>query len=78
MVFKLKGMPSAFPCLIDLERNHNHSVQALQASNFKDIPPGICYRIKGMFYGRTINGQRIFKRDLRVRIARSTGDGKGV
>ena len=49
MVFKLKRIPSDFPCLIDLEWNHNHSVQALQSLSFKDIPLDIRDRIKGMF-----------------------------
>ena len=49
MVFKLKRIQSNFPCLIDLEWNHNHPVQALQALSFKDISLDIRDRIKGMF-----------------------------
>ena len=68
MVFKVKREIDDFPCVVELEWNHNHPVQALQALSFKDIPAHVVDRIRDMYghgytpglaYKELIKGVRI-------------------
>ena len=40
---------SGYTCLLDIEWNHNHVIQAGQSYSFEDIPVGVIERIKNMY-----------------------------
>ena len=50
MIFRMNKLPiSGYTCLLDIEWNHNHVIQAGQSYSFEDIPVGVIERIKNMY-----------------------------
>ena len=49
LVFRIKKMFDEFPCVIDIEWNHNHAIQAGQSYSFEDIPSNTIEKIKTMY-----------------------------
>ena len=49
MVFRLKKIPDEFSCLLDIEWNHNHVIQAGHSFSFEDISSEVIERINTMY-----------------------------
>ena len=58
LVVRIGRNPDAadFCSTIDMEWNHNHSVQLLHSLSFKDVPASVISRIKEMFAGGLLPG----------------------
>ena len=49
LVCKLKRTEEEYPCVVTLEWNHNHPIQALQSLSFRDIPQNVLEEINQMY-----------------------------
>ena len=49
LILKLKKTEGPFPCVVELEWDHNHPILALQSLSFKDIPENVSAEINHMY-----------------------------